>query len=62
MTDAIAVEPKKRGRPKGAGRDPLVGLRMSPDLRARVEAWAADNAIPGQLSEAIRRLLDKALS
>ena len=60
MTDAIVVEPKKRGRPKGVGRDPIVGLRMPSALRSRVDTWAAENGFQDR-SAAIRRLVEKGL-
>ena len=51
---------KKRGRP-ATGQDPVTAIRLSADLRASVDAWAArqDDA-PGR-SEAIRRLVERGL-
>jgi hypothetical protein len=54
------VIPKKRG-PRGKGKDPLIALRMPPEERQAVEAWAAKQEDKPTLSIAIRRLLAKAL-
>ena len=52
--------PKKRGPGRPAtGKDPFVGLRMPPELTARIDAWAEQHSI-GR-SEALRRLAEKAL-
>ena len=42
-TMSIKDKPKKRGRP-ATGKDPLVGVRMSPELTKAVDAWAKKNA------------------
>jgi len=34
--------PKKRGRP-ATGKDPLVGVRMPPELTKAIDAWAKKN-------------------
>jgi len=54
------VIPKKRG-PRGKGKDPLIALRMPPEERRAVEAWAARQEDKPTLSIAIRQLLAKAL-
>jgi hypothetical protein len=59
MAKSIAVKPKKRGRP-ATGKDPLVGIRIQPDLIARIERWAVGNDV--SRSEAIRRLVEKGLA
>jgi hypothetical protein len=62
MGKSNKVLPKKgRGRP-ATGRDPVTAIRLSPELRATVDAWAAkqDDA-PGR-SEAIRRLVEIGLT
>ena len=47
---------KRRGRP-ATGRDPATAIRLSQELRANVDAWAAsEDEEPGR-SEAIRRLV-----
>jgi hypothetical protein len=57
---SITVEPKRRGRPSKGGREPLIGLRLSAEKIAAIDAWAAKNDVSSR-SEAIRRLLDEAL-
>jgi hypothetical protein len=53
--------PKKRGRP-ATGKDPVTAIRLSVELRNRVDAWAADQADHPKRSEAIRRLVERALA
>lgn len=57
MAKSIAVKPK-RGRP-ATGKDPLVGVRIPPDLISRIDQWSTSNGT--SRSEAIRRLVEKAL-
>jgi ribosome-binding protein aMBF1 (putative translation factor) len=58
---AIIVLRKKRGRP-ATGEAPILAVRLSHGLRARIDAWAThQNSTPSR-SEAIRRLLEYALS
>jgi hypothetical protein len=40
---------------------PMVGVRMSPESRKAVEAWADTQPDKPSLSEAIRRLVDRGL-
>jgi hypothetical protein len=61
MTETIKVEPKKRGRP-ATGKDPLMGFRASPVMRASVVRWAENQPDNPSLSEAIRRLVQIGLS
>jgi len=57
----VAAPKKQRGRP-ATGRDPVTAIRLSVDLRGRVDAWAAvQQGAPGR-SEAIRRLVEIALA
>jgi hypothetical protein len=58
----ISVSPKgkKRGRPP-KGTDPIVGIRMSPELRMQIEAWAFRQKDSPTLSAAIRQLVERAL-
>ena len=57
MRKSIAVIPKKkRGRP-ATGRDPVTAIRLSADLRERVDSWAAGQTDKPGRSEAIRRLV-----
>jgi hypothetical protein len=51
---------KKRGRP-ATGQDPVTAIRLSDDLRARVDAWAAKQHDEPGRSEAIRRLVELGL-
>jgi hypothetical protein len=57
MRQSIPVKRKKRGRP-ATGVDPLVGVRMSPESRKAVEAWAKRQPDKPSLSEAIRRMVE----
>jgi hypothetical protein len=61
MTKSIKVEPKKRGRP-ATGKDPLMGFRASPVMRASVVRWAENQPDQPTLSEAIRRLVEIGLA
>jgi hypothetical protein len=54
------VIPKKRGRP-ATGKDPMMALRMSPNIRAEIEAWASRQDDKPSRSEAVRRLVEIAL-
>jgi hypothetical protein len=58
----ISVSPKgkKRGRPP-KGTDPIVGIRMSPELRMQIEALAFRQKDSPTLSAAIRQLVERAL-
>ena len=48
---------KRPGRP-ATGQDPVTAIRLSKEMRAAVDAWAAaQNDEPGR-SEAIRRLVE----
>jgi hypothetical protein len=60
MKKSIKVEPKKRGRP-ATGKDPLMGFRASPVMRASVVRWAENQPDTPTLSEAIRRLVELGL-
>jgi Arc/MetJ-type ribon-helix-helix transcriptional regulator len=48
-----------RGRP-ATGRDPVSAIRLSPDLIATIDKWAARNDVSSR-SEAIRRLVEAGL-
>ena len=61
MPKLLKVEPKKRGRP-ATGKDPLMGFRASPVMRASVVRWAENQPDNPSLSEAIRRLVEIGLS
>jgi hypothetical protein len=52
---------KRRGRP-ATGQDPVTAIRLSAELRESVDEWAArQDDEPGR-SEAIRRLVERALT
>jgi Arc/MetJ-type ribon-helix-helix transcriptional regulator len=52
---------KKRG-PPATGKTPVASLRLPDQLRGRIDAWIAAQPDPQpSRSEAIRRLLEKAL-
>jgi hypothetical protein len=61
MVKSIKVEPKRRGRP-ATGKDPLMGFRASPVMRASVVKWAGNQPDNPTLSEAIRRLVELGLT
>jgi len=56
---SIRVIPKKRGRP-ATGKDPLVALRLPPEMIEAVDDWAARNETPSR-SAAIRALIERSL-
>jgi hypothetical protein len=58
---SIGPKGKRRGRPP-KGTDPIVGIRMSPELRTQIEAWAFRQKDSPTLSAAIRQLVEKALT
>ena len=58
---SIKLKLKGRGRP-ATGRDSILGLRAPDELRERIDAWAAKQADQPGRSEAIRRLIELALS
>jgi Arc/MetJ-type ribon-helix-helix transcriptional regulator len=60
MKKSIGVVPKKRGRP-ATGRDPVTAIRLSPEMRAEIDAWAAKQEDRPPRSEAIRRMIELAL-
>jgi hypothetical protein len=61
MKKSITVKPK-RGRPPSGGRDPLMGFRASPVLRASIVKWAESQHDNPTLSDAIRRLVELGLT
>lgn len=58
---SIKAKPKKRGRP-ATGRDPMMGFRASPLLRASIVKWAENQPDMPTLSEATRRLVELGLA
>jgi hypothetical protein len=62
MARSNQVGPKKtRGRP-ATGRDPVTAIRLSAELRATVDKWAAKQDDEPGRSEAIRRLVELGLT
>jgi hypothetical protein len=61
MAKSNKVVPKKRrGRPS-TGRDPVTAIRLSKEMRAKVDRWAEEQADEPGRSEAIRRLVELGL-
>ena len=60
MAKSIAVVRKKRGRP-ATGQDPVTAIRLSPELRGRLDDWRGLQDGRPSRSEAIRRLIERAL-
>jgi hypothetical protein len=62
MAKSNQLVPKKgRGRP-ATGRDPVTAIRLSKELRAIVDKWAAKQEDTPGRSEAIRRLVELGLT
>jgi len=62
MAKSNKVVPKKRrGRP-ATGRDPVTAIRLSKEMRAKVDQWAEEQADEPGRSEAIRRLVEIGLT
>jgi len=61
MKKSISAKQKKRGRP-ATGITPMIGIRLSPDKRNAVEAWAKIALDKPSLSEAVRRLVELGLA
>jgi metal-responsive CopG/Arc/MetJ family transcriptional regulator len=55
------VTPKKRGRP-ATGRDPVLTVRIPPALNSAIQSWAKQQKDKPSRSEAIRRLIEFALT
>jgi hypothetical protein len=51
---------KKGGRP-ATGKDPMIGVRVPPEMRREIEAWAARQPDSLSFSEAVRRLINRGL-
>jgi hypothetical protein len=59
---AVLRKKRRRGRPKTvADYDPITTLRLPPKLAKALDAWAKNNGVRGR-SEAIRQLMERALS
>jgi hypothetical protein len=57
----MMAKPEKRGRP-ATKKEPLMGFRAAPVMRASVVKWAENQPDQPTLSEAIRRLVEIGLS
>ncbi len=55
-----SVVRKRPGRP-ATGQDPVTAIRLSSEMRASVDAWAAAQPDEPARSEAIRRLVQRGL-
>jgi hypothetical protein len=56
-------EIRKRGRPAtGRFSDPVSAIRLSADIKARIDAWAAKQPDKPSRSETIRRLIELGLA
>jgi hypothetical protein len=55
---------EKRGRPvtRAGDYDKVTAIRLSPEFRAQIDAWAAQQDDKPERSEAIRRLVQRALA
>jgi hypothetical protein len=57
----VKAKPKMRGRP-ATSRDPMMGFRAAPVLRASIVKWAESQPNMPTLSEATRRLVELGLT
>jgi hypothetical protein len=58
--NTFVKQKKKLGRPS-TGQSAFVGLRLSPQLVAKIDQWGKDNGVAGR-SAAIKALLERATS
>jgi hypothetical protein len=56
----INVVQKKRGRP-ATGQDPTTSIRLSTELRTRIDEWAAQRPDKPTRTKAIRQLIELGL-
>jgi hypothetical protein len=63
-TKKTVVPKKRRGRLFTGvdNRDPVTAIRLSPEFRASIDAWAAQQDDKPPRSEAIRRLVERGLA
>jgi hypothetical protein len=61
MAKSIPVVRKKRGRP-ATGQDPVTAIRLPPELRAAIDAWAEKQDDKPARSVAIRRMIERQLA
>jgi predicted transcriptional regulator len=63
MAKSNTVLQKKRGRGRPAtGHDPTTTIRLSDEIKAKIDEWAARQEDKPPRSEAIRRLVEQALA
>ncbi len=68
MKSTIVLQKKKRlerrGRPitRAGEYDKVTAIRLSPELRAQIDAWAARQEDSPPRSEAIRRMIERQLA
>jgi hypothetical protein len=60
MPKTKKILPKRPRRPV-TGRDPVTAIRLEPEMRARLDAWAKANAVKSR-SGAIRNLIELGLN
>ena len=58
MNSSNSDIPKRRGRP-ATGRDPLVGVRFTPEQIERIDRWAGENGLTR--AAAIRQIVNARL-
>jgi hypothetical protein len=61
MARQTVITRKKRG-PPATGKGELIGVRLQPPALAQLDAWIGDQDDKTSRPEAIRRLLEQALS
>ena len=61
MARQTVITRKKRG-PPATGKGELIGVRLQPPALAQLDVWIGDQADKPSRPEAIRRLLEQALS
>src|SRR5262249_21584488 len=62
MARRPATTQKKRRGPPPTGKNPLIDLRLEPELLARVDRWAASQKDGPSRLEAMRRLVELGLA
>jgi hypothetical protein len=62
-TKKVVIPKKKRGRPFTGvdNRDPVMAIRLSLEMRAEIDEWAANQPDHPDRSEAIRRMITMVL-
>jgi metal-responsive CopG/Arc/MetJ family transcriptional regulator len=55
------VTKRKKPGPPPTGQTPVIGLRLKPEVAIQIDQWADKHGITNR-SDAIRRMIDKALA